>query len=134
MFNAEITFDDNSLVPTTASEGISARVEIEVINLAGDNQRIKLPNQCVTKRMRDGLSEQGCWVLNPKTQKPEWRRVTIEYFDEQFVAIKDEPGDGRGLRSGEWVHLSPLTEAENLNLEEGVANKPQHGAEPAAGQ
>ena len=80
--------------------------------------------------MRDGLSEQGCWVLNPKTQNPEWRPVTIEYFDEQFVAIKEEPGSGRGIQPGEWVHLSPLTEAENLNLEEGVANKTRHGTDP----
>ena len=129
VFNGEITIDSD-LLPSTASEGMSARVEIEVVNLIGENQRIKVPNQCVTTRVRGGLAEQGCWVLNPKTQKPEWRPVTIEYHDEQFIAIKDEPGTGRGLQSGERVHLSPLSEAENLNLEEGVGNKRPPKTEP----
>ncbi len=131
VFNGEITFD-SSLLPSTASEGMSARVEIEVINLIGENQRVKVPNQCVTTRVRNGLAEQGCWVLNLTTQKPEWRPVTIEYHDEQFIAIKDEPGTGRGLQPGERVHLSPLSEAENLNLEEGVGNK--SSPQPTAAQ
>jgi multidrug resistance efflux pump len=129
VFNGEITIDSD-LLPSTASEGMSARVEIEVINLIGDKQLIKVPSQCVTTRVRGGLAEQGCWVLNPKAQKPVWRPVTIEYHDEQFIAIKDELGTGRGLRPGEWVHLSPLSEAESLNLEEAVANKGQPEPNP----
>ncbi len=129
VFKGEITIDSDKL-PSTASEGMSARVEIEVINLIGENQRIKVPNQCVVTRVRGGLAEQGCWVLNPNSQTPEWRPVTIEYHDEQFIAIKDEPGTGRGLRPGDQVHLSPLSEAENLNLEEAVANKGQPESDP----
>lgn len=132
VFNGEITIDSD-LLPSTASEGMSARVEIEIINLIGENQRIKVPNQCVTTRVRGGLAEQGCWVLNPKTQKPDWRPVTIEYHDEQFIAIKDEPGTDRGLQPGDWVHLSPLSEAENLNLEEAVANKGPVESNPPGG-
>tara|TARA_B100001123_G_C14571639_1_gene734499 strand:+ start:48 stop:377 length:330 start_codon:yes stop_codon:yes gene_type:complete len=68
-------------------------------------------------------SQRGCWVLNPDTNQHDWRPVTIEYSDETFIAIKDEPDPGRGLREGELVHLSPLSESKNLNLEEGVQNK-----------
>jgi hypothetical protein len=68
-------------------------------------------------------SQRGCWVLDPKTEKHEWRPVTIEYSDETFIAIKEESDPDLGLREGELVHLSPLSEAKNLNLEEGVVNK-----------
>ena len=33
--------------------------------------------------------ETGCWVLNEKTEKHEWRPVTIEYSDETHIAIRD---------------------------------------------
>ena len=104
---------------------MSVTVEIKVVNLQGKNQLIKVPNQCVTTRMiNEDVSETGCWVLNKKTKNHEWRPVTIEYSDETFIAIKEETNPSRGLREGELVHLSPLTEADNLNLEEGVMSKP----------
>jgi len=68
-------------------------------------------------------TQRGCWVLNPETEKHDWRPVTIEYSDETYIAIKTESDPRRGLREGERVHLSPLSEAKNLNLEEGVRNK-----------
>ena len=49
--------------------------------------------------------------------------MTIEYSDENFIAIKEETDPQRGLREDELVHLSPLSEAENLNLEEAVMGK-----------
>ena len=122
VFNGEISIDSRKL-PSTASEGMKVRVEIQVVNLVKEQQRIKIPNQCVTIRVRDGLAEQGCWVLNPITNKPAWRPVTIEYSDENFIAIKEETDPQRGLREDEFVHLSPLSEAENLNLEEAVMGK-----------
>ena len=61
--------------------------------------------------------------MNPVTEKPEWRPVTIAYIDEIHSAIKSEVDPGRGLHEGELIHLSPLTQAESLNLEEGVTNK-----------
>ncbi len=122
VFNGEISIDSSKL-PSTASEGMKVRVEIQVVNLVKEQQRIKIPNQCVTIRVRDGLAEQGCWVLNPITNKPAWRPVTIEYSDENFIAIKEETDPQRGLREDELVHLSPLSEAENLNLEEAVMGK-----------
>ena len=122
VFNGEISIDSRKL-PSTASEGMKVRVEIQVVNLVKEQQRIKIPNQCVTIRVRDGLAEQGCWVLNPITNKPAWRPVTIEYSDENFIAIKEETDPQRGLREDELVHLSPLSEAENLNLEEAVMGK-----------
>jgi multidrug resistance efflux pump len=122
VFNGEISIDSSKL-PSTASEGMKVRVEIQVVNLVKEQQRIKIPNQCVTIRVRDGRAEQGCWVLNPITNKPAWRPVTIEYSDENFIAIKEETDPQRGLREDELVHLSPLSEAENLNLEEAVMGK-----------
>jgi hypothetical protein len=103
---------------------MTVTVEIKVINLAGKNQRIKVPNQCVTTRMiGEDTAQTGCYVLDPNTKKHKWRPVTIEYSDENFIAIKEETEPGYGLQIGELIHLSPLTEAENLNLEEAVVNK-----------
>ena len=122
-FKGEITID-NSNFPDTVSEGMTVTVEIKVINLAGENQRIKVPNQCVTTRMiSEDTAQTGCYVLDPATKKHKWRPVTIEYSDETFIAIKEETEPGFGLQVGELVHLSPLTEAENLNLEEAVLDK-----------
>ena len=103
---------------------MTVTVEIKVINLEGKTQRIKVPNQCVTTRMiSEDTTQTGCYVLDPNTKKHKWRPVTIEYSDENFIAIKEETEPGYGLQVGELIHLSPLTEAENLNLEEAVVNK-----------
>ena len=122
-FKGEITIDTVEF-PDAFREGVMAVVEIKVKNLVGDEQRIKVPNQCVTTRMiSEDTTETGCWVLDSVTKKHAWRPVDIEYSDEKFIAIKKETDPGRGLKEGELVHLSPLTEAENLNLEEGVVGK-----------
>ena len=122
-FKGEVYIDNNDF-PDAVSEGMTVTVEIKVINLEGKNQRIKVPNQCVTTRMiSEDTAQTGCYVLDPTTKKHEWRPVTIEYSDENFIAIKEETEPGRGLQVGELVHLSPLTEAENLNLEEAVMDK-----------
>ncbi|MFP6901331.1 MAG: HlyD family secretion protein, partial [Opitutales bacterium] len=123
-FKGEISLDGTYDLPDAVSEGMKVTVEIQVINLEGENQLIRVPNQCVTTRMiSEDKSQRGCWVLDPETEQHEWRPVTIEYSDETFIAIKEESDPGRGLREGELVHLSPLSEAKNLNLEEGVLNK-----------
>ncbi len=122
-FKGEV-FIDNSNFPDAVSEGMTVTVEIKVINLEGKTQRIKVPNQCVTTRMiSEDTAQTGCYVLDPTTKKHKWRPVTIEYSDENFIAIKEETEPGYGLQEGELIHLSPLTEAENLNLEEAVVNK-----------
>ncbi len=122
-FKGEVYIDNNDF-PDSVSEGMTVTVEIKVINLEGENQRIKVPNQCVTTRMiSEDTAQTGCYVLDPATKKHKWRPVTIEYSDENFIAIKEETEPGRGLQVGELVHLSPLTEAENLNLEEAVMDK-----------
>jgi multidrug efflux pump subunit AcrA (membrane-fusion protein) len=121
-FKGEITIDREEF-PDSVSEGMTVTVEIQVINLIGENQRIKVPNQCVISQMIDDVAETGCWVLNPDTNELSWRPVTIEYNDKNFVAIKDETDPGRGLREDELVLLAPLTQADNMNLEEGVTNK-----------
>ena len=123
-FKGEISLDESNGLPSDVAEGMKVTVEIQVINLVGENQRVRVPNQCVTTRMiTEDQSQRGCWVLDPKTEKHEWRPVTIEYSDETFIAIKEESDPDLGLREGELVHLSPLSEAKNLNLEEGVVNK-----------
>ena len=123
-FKGEISLDESNGLPSDVAEGMKVTVEIQVINLVGENQRVRVPNQCVTTRMiTEDQSQRGCWVLDPKTEKHEWRPITIEYSDETFIAIKEESGPDLGLREGELVHLSPLSEAKNLNLEEGVVNK-----------
>jgi HlyD family secretion protein len=122
-FKGEV-FIDNSNFPDAVSEGMTVTVEIKVINLEGENRRIKVPNQCVTTRMiSEDTAQTGCYVLDPVTKQHEWRPVTIEYSDENFIAIKEETEPGFGLKVGELIHLSPLTEAENLNLEEAVIDK-----------
>ena len=123
-FKGEISLDESNGLPSDVAEGMKVTVEIQVINLVGGNQLVRVPNQCVTTRMiTEDQSQRGCWVLDPKTEKHEWRPVTIEYSDETFIAIKEESDPDLGLREGELVHLSPLSEAKNLNLEEGVVNK-----------
>ena len=123
-FKGEISLDESNGLPSDVAEGMKVTVEIQVINLVGENQRVRVPNQCVTTRMiTEDHSQRGCWVLDPKTEKHEWRPITIEYSDETFIAIKEESDPDLGLREGELVHLSPLSEAKNLNLEEGVVNK-----------
>ena len=122
-FKGEV-FIDSSNFPDAVSEGMTVTVEIKVINLAGKNRRIKVPNQCVTTRMiSEDTAQTGCYVLDPATKKHKWRPVTIEYSDENFIAIREETEPGFGLQVGELIHLSPLTEAENLNLEEAVLDK-----------
>jgi hypothetical protein len=126
-FKGEITID-RAEFPDSVSEGMMVTVEIQVINLIGENQRIKVPNQCVTTKMlSEDIAETGCYVLDPDTGQHSWRPVTIEYSDENFIAIKRETIAGRGLREGELIHLSPLTQADtladSLNLEEGVTDK-----------
>jgi len=123
-FKGEISLDESNGLPSDVAEGMKVTVEIQVINLVGENQRVRVPNQCVTTRMiTEDHSQRGCWVLDPKTEKHVWRPITIEYSDETFIAIKEESDPDLGLREGELVHLSPLSEARNLNLEEGVVNK-----------
>ena len=123
-FKGEIALDESNGLPSDVAEGMKVTVEIQVINLVGENQRVRVPNQCVTTRMiTEDHSQRGCWVLDPKTEKHVWRPITIEYSDETFIAIKEESDPDLGLREGELVHLSPLSEARNLNLEEGVVNK-----------
>ncbi len=46
-FKGEVYIDNNDF-PDSVSEGMTVTVEIKVINLEGKNQRIKVPNQCVT--------------------------------------------------------------------------------------
>ncbi len=122
-FKGEITLDQAEF-PDSVSEGMSVKVEIHVIDLVGVNQRIKVPNQCVITRMiAKDTPQTGCWVLDPATQKHQWRPVTIEYIEDNFLAIKKETDPRRGLREGDLVHLSPLTQADALNLEEGVTGK-----------
>ena len=88
-FKGEV-FIDNSNFPDAVSEGMTVTVEIKVINLEGINQRIKVPNQCVTTRMiSEDTTQTGCYVLNPTTKKHKWRPVTIEYSDENFIALED---------------------------------------------
>lgn len=123
-FKGEITLDETDEFPSEIAEGMKVTVEIQVVDLVGENQRIRVPNQCVTTRMiTEDESQRGCWVLNPQTEKHDWRPVTIEYSDETYIAIKAESDPQRGLREGERVHLSPLSDAKNLNLEWGVRNK-----------
>ncbi len=123
-FKGEISLDESNGLPSDVAEGMKVTVEIQVINLVGENQLVRVPNQCVTTRMiTEDQSQRGCWVLDPKTEQHEWRPITIEYSDETFIAIKEESDPDLGLREGELVHLSPLSEAKNLNLEEGVVNK-----------
>ena len=123
-FKGEISLDESNEIPSGVAEGMKVTVEIQVIDLSGPKQRVRVPNQCVTTRMiNQEQSQRGCWVLIPETDQHEWRPVTIEYSDETFIAIKEESDPGRGLREGELVHLSPLSESKNLNLEEGVHNK-----------
>jgi multidrug efflux pump subunit AcrA (membrane-fusion protein) len=123
-FKGEISLDESNGLPSGVAEGMKVTVEIQVINLVGENQLVRVPNQCVTTRMiTEDQSQRGCWVLDPKTEQHEWRPITIEYSDETFIAIKEESDPDLGLREGELVHLSPLSEAKNLNLEEGVVNK-----------
>jgi len=119
-FKAEVTIDSDDF-PVAVSPGLQVAVEIHVIDLRDDNQRIKVPNQCVTLRTNgDKTSETGCYVLDPRTGKHKWRPVDIEYSDETFIAIKPETVSDRGLKEGELVHLAPLTEAEDLNLEAAI--------------
>ncbi|MBO93325.1 MAG: hypothetical protein CMI32_00295 [Opitutales bacterium] len=123
-FKGEISLDEAEDIPSDVAEGMKVTVEIQVVNLVFPNQRVRVPNQCVTTRMiSEEKAQRGCWVLDPDTEQHEWRPVTIEYSDETYIAIKEESVPGRGLREGELVHLSPLSEAKNLNLEEGVFNK-----------
>ena len=123
-FKGEIALDESKELPSGVAEGMKVTVEIQVVDLSGPNQRVRVPNQCVTTRMiSEDKSQRGCWVLDPITEQHEWRPVTIEYSDETFIAIKEETDPRRGLREGELVHLSPLSEAKNLNLEEGVIGK-----------
>ena len=130
VFNGEITFDSGEL-PESASEGMDVRVEIVVVQYTkkNKNQLIKVPNQCVTRRMvkdkesGEDIPETGCWVLDTDTKKHKWRPVTIENSDEKFIVIKSEKDPNRGLREGELVHLSPLSEHDSLNLEESVIRK-----------
>jgi hypothetical protein len=123
-FKGEISLDETNDIPSEVAEGMKVTVEIQVVDLSGPNQRVRVPNQCVTTRMiTKDKAERGCWVLDPETERHEWRPVTIEYSDETYIAIKEETNPARGLREGELVHLSPLFEAKNLNLEEGVRNK-----------
>ena len=139
-FKGEITLDDQVDLPDSVSEGMTVTVEIQIVNLKGENQRIKVPNQCVTSRiLSDDKTETGCYVFEEGSGKYAWRPVTIEYSDENFIAIKEEADPNRGLREGELIHLSPLTQADSLadnaitnsptkkgdtlNLEEGVTNK-----------
>ncbi len=122
-FKGEVTLDRTDF-PDSVSVGMSVKVEIQVKNLVGENRLIKIPNQCITSKIiSKNVSQRGCFVLNPVTEMPEWRPVNIAYIDEIHSAIKSEVDPGRGLREGELVHLSPLTQAESLNLEEGVTNK-----------
>ncbi|MDP7010396.1 MAG: HlyD family efflux transporter periplasmic adaptor subunit [Verrucomicrobiota bacterium] len=122
-FKGEVTLDRTDF-PDSVSVGMSVKVEIQVKNLVGKHRLIKIPNQCITSKIiSKNVSQRGCFVLNPVTEKPEWRPVDIAYIDEVHSAIKSEVDPGRGLREGELVHLSPLTQAESLNLEEGVTNK-----------
>jgi len=76
-----------------------------------------------TRMITEDTPQTGCWVLDRNTGQHTWRPITIEYSDENFIAVKPENDPGRGLRENELVHLSPLTEAENLNLEEAVMGK-----------
>jgi len=124
-FKAEVSVDAGQEIPDSVSEGMKAKVEILVKELTGENQLIKVPNQCITSRtLSEEKSETGCWVLNEGTGKHDWRPVGIAYHDEDFIAISEEkPGSGRGLIEGERVFLSPLSEADRLNLEESVQNK-----------
>ncbi|MBG29275.1 MAG: hypothetical protein CMI31_04645 [Opitutae bacterium] len=123
-FKGEISLDESTELPSGVAEGMKVTVEIQVVDLSGPKRRVRVPNQCVTTRMiNKEQSQRGCWVLNPETNQHDWRPVTIEYSDETFIAIKEEPDPDRGLREGELVHLSPLSESKNLNLEEGVQNK-----------
>ena len=88
-FKGEVYIDNNDF-PDSVSEGMTVTVEIKVINLEGINQRIKVPNQCVTTRMiSEDTTQTGCYVLNPTTKKHKWRPVTIEYSDENFIALED---------------------------------------------
>ena len=124
-FKAEVSVDADQEIPDSVSEGMAAKVEILVKELTGENQLIKVPNQCITSRtLSEEKSETGCWVLNEGTGKHDWRPVGVEYHDEDFIAIsEEESGKGRGLVEGERVFLSPLSEADRLNLEESVQNK-----------
>ena len=71
-------------------------------------------------------------MFNASERTYNWRPVTIEYSDENFIAIKDEfdanaPADKkRGLQEGEEIHLSPLTQAESLKDDE-VQNNRKNG-------
>ena len=123
LFKGEVTLDRTDF-PDSVSVGMSVKVEIQVKNLVGENRLIKIPNQCITSKIiSKNVSQRGCFVLNPITEEPEWRPVTIAFIDEIHSAIKSEVDPGRGLHEGELIHLSPLTQAESLNLEEGVTNK-----------
>ena len=88
-FKAEVSIDSSSF-PDSVSEGMKVKVEVVIINLEEEERLIKLPNQCVTTRMiSEDTPETGCWVLNEKTEKHEWRPVTIAYSDETHIAIRD---------------------------------------------
>ncbi len=88
-FKAEVAIDSSNF-PDSVSEGMKVKVEVVVMNLVEEERLIKLPNQCVTTRMiSEDTPETGCWVLNEKTEKHEWRPVTIAYSDETHIAIRD---------------------------------------------
>ncbi|MEC7905236.1 MAG: HlyD family efflux transporter periplasmic adaptor subunit [Verrucomicrobiota bacterium] len=132
-FRAEVAIDEDQVLPDSVSEGMKAKVEILVKELKGKNRLIKIPNQCVTSRtLGEDKSETGCWVLNEGTGKNVWRPITIAYHDEDFIAVADQKaGSGIGLEEGEMILLSPLSEADQLNLGESVQNKGDiKGVEP----
>lgn len=118
---------DTEDFPDSVSEGMSATVEIKVVNLVDDQQLIKLPTQCVTAKMINDTAQPGCLVLNPDTGEHEWRPVTFKYSNENYIAVdKAIRENGKlvsGLEEGELVYLSPLSEAKNLNLEEAIVDK-----------
>ena len=124
-FKAEVAVDEDQVLPDSVSEGMQAKVEILVKELKGKNRLIKIPNQCVTSRtLGEDKSETGCWVVNEGTGENVWRPITIAYHDEDFIAITDQKaGSGRGLEAGEMILLSPLSEADQLNLGDAVQNK-----------
>ena len=132
-FKAEVAIDEDQVLPDSVSEGMKAKVEILVKELKGKNRLIKIPNQCVTSRtLGEDKSETGCWVLNEGTGENVWRPIIIAYHDEDFIAVADrKAGSGKGLGEGEMILLSPLSEADQLNLEESVQNKGDvKGVEP----
>ena len=72
-FKAQVAIDSGGF-PDSVSEGMKVKVEVVVMNLVEEERLIKLPNQCVTTRMiSEDTPETGCWVLNEKSEKHEWR-------------------------------------------------------------